>query len=131
MKIQKKFSIALFLISSMFFYNTATAQLPGGQHGSVCASYDACTNVEIGYFIYPNPAKDVLNIDLTSMEQATLILDLFDAKGQQVIGFEQIVVVEGRVNRQLNLTGLSAGYYFVRIKDATRNTLETIKFMKS
>lgn len=130
MKTQLILTVTGIALASLFYY-PAAAQGVGGQHGSVCASYDACTNVEVGYFIYPNPAKDVLNIDLTSQEQATIILELFDAAGRQVTGFEQIVVVQGRVSRQFNLKGLPAGYYFVRINDATRNTLETIKFLKS
>jgi hypothetical protein len=119
------------LVPVVLFFNDSFAQISGGQKGTVCTSYNQCTDVEVGYFIYPNPAMDVLNIDLTSKEQATIILDLYDAAGKPVVGFERRVVVEGRVTEKFNISNYPAGYYFIRIKDITRETLETIKFMKS
>jgi hypothetical protein len=130
MKTSKTLFAILISVISMFSFRYASGQAVG-EKGQVCVSYDQCTGVDVGYFIYPNPANDILNIDLTSKEQATIFLDLCDAEGRQIVGFERKVIVEGRTSTQFNLTNLPAGYYFVRIKDITRETLETIKFLKA
>jgi len=111
-------------------YHPAAAQAVRGQKGVVCTSYDQCTDVEIGYFVFPNPAKEVLHIDLTSRDETNLILDLYDISGHPLGGFEQRATVVGRASLQMRMANLPSGTYFLYIMDRTRQTLEIIKFQK-
>lgn len=65
------------------------------------------TILEESINVYPNPAKDVLQIDISNNIEIANI-ELFDLSGKKVKKYSSN-------DRNLNISGLSAGTYFLRI----------------
>ena len=72
---------------------------------------------------YPNPARDVLNIELKNAEAATV--KIFSASGNLVKGY-----VTGKVQKiiRINVSGLTRGTYIVNI--ITNKELKSFSFVK-
>ena len=72
---------------------------------------------------YPNPARDVLNIELNNAE--TVTVKIFSASGNLVKGY-----VSGKIqkNLQINVSGLTRGTYIVNI--ITNKELKSFSFVK-
>ena len=68
--------------------------------------------------IYPNPVKDVLNIESKNEVQS---VEIFNALGQKVLQSKQ---------KQINTSKLSAGVYMIQVKDS-KNQVTTKKFIKN
>jgi len=73
-------------------------------------------------FLYPNPAKDVLNISTTN-EQLSGI-NVLDATGKIISS-----IPAGTASAQLDISALSTGIYFVQI--STEKSTNTVKFIKN
>jgi hypothetical protein len=63
--------------------------------------------------LYPNPAKDILNIEMEAETNQHVILRMFDISGRQVKEME--VRANGGMNKiQLNISDLESGLYHVQ-----------------
>jgi hypothetical protein len=93
--------------SSSYYYSSLTTS-------GVNSLYDAA-----GVFIYPNPAKDVLNI---RSDQRIDAVEIFDVSGRLR------AVYAGQADK-FDISGLAHGAYYVRINSGGRYT--TLKFIKS
>ena len=73
-----------------------------------------------GINIYPNPAKNILNVELLDNRQATY--KIYNVLGQQVLN--------GSINRTatINVDTLSNGLYLVKINDGQKELVE--RFIK-
>lgn len=78
---------------------------------------------EQGLQIYPNPAKDILNVLTT--DKAILRLELFNIAGQKVLEKQP-----NSAFTQLNINVLQAGSYFLKIKTAEGNFVEKVVILK-
>ena len=58
------------------------------------------------FCVYPNPTKDVVNVNCTDIEE----ISLFNAVGQKI----ERLNTEGRDNVQLDLSGLPSGMYILQ-----------------
>jgi len=67
--------------------------------------------------LYPNPATDVLNIEMTNEINS---IEIYNIQGQKVLSSTQ---------KQINIAGLAAGMYMIRIQD-NENGIATKKFVK-
>ena len=75
--------------------------------------------------MYPNPASDIVNIELNLKENSDITLSIIDNSGK-VIQVEKASLLEGKNIKTLNTSTLSSGYYNVVI--STQNTVaKTIK----
>lgn len=74
--------------------------------------------------VYPNPAVDNVNIELNNPAKTYLTIKLFDAIGNEVATIANREFAAGNTIETLNLTGLAAGTYMLRITGA--NYTETI-----
>jgi len=88
------------------------------------AGRDGELSVEATAFsIYPNPAKDVLYIQAGTTDQGTVIL--YDLAGKEV--FRKEMFWKENEPSELNLNGLSAGLYHLRVQtDAYSKTLKVV-----
>lgn len=59
--------------------------------------------------LYPNPAKDILSIDLDSDIK---FVEIYSLQGQKVLN---------STNKDVNVSGLSKGIYFVKVQDVNDN----------
>lgn len=72
-------------------------------------------NLEVS--LYPNPANDVLNIEMTNEVKS---IEIYNIQGQKVKSVNQ---------KQINVSDLFSGMYLIRIQD-TENAVSTKKFVK-
>ena len=76
-------------------------------------------------FVYPNPVKDILNIQNVYSNSTT---SLFDILGKN---YEINVINDFENNRlSLNMSNLETGIYFIRIQDINTGQLKTLRLIK-
>jgi Secretion system C-terminal sorting domain len=71
-----------------------------------------------GLNMYPNPAKDVLNIETAS--NSTISIEIYDLVGKQVMNTNV-------VNNQVNISGLNTGIYVAKITEEGK--ISTVKIV--
>ena len=69
--------------------------------------------------LYPNPAKNNLNINFMSFSEKNTNVKVIDILGKTVL-VEQIEVLQGENNFDLNVEDLQSGTYFVQINEAVQ-----------
>ncbi|MEO5967392.1 MAG: M1 family aminopeptidase [Ferruginibacter sp.] len=74
----------------------------------------AASNGITGVEIYPNPVIDNLNIFLHDFSDPTAVITLYNSLGQLISKKE--ISISGSEITFVNMTGLSGGIYFLRIK---------------
>ena len=95
-------------------------------------SYQIVTNItDNGNFgnvnIYPNPAQDVLHIDLTNESTGKLTFRIMDITGKTIL-LDQLDGYNGAMQHSMNIDQLASGLYMLRIENAQGNTT-TRKFI--
>lgn len=78
--------------------------------------------------VYPNPAKNVLNIEFYLEESSEVNISIVNMLGQQVVSVIKGELIRGKNKKQVSIDHIASGVYFVRIK--TNKGLEQIKFVK-
>jgi hypothetical protein len=99
--------------------------------GKYIFSNTAAVNFDKGFgmmVIYPNPAKDQLNVEYTAERAGKLELQVIDSKGA-VLMSTKMAVTTGRNIRPLNISSLSKGMYLLKYVDAEGN-VSFAKFIK-
>ena len=87
----------------------------------VISSTSSLEDVGIEINIFPNPARDILNITMTSDSEKELHVQITDINGRQ-IGEEMIIGRDTSDDDEvIDVAHLVSGYYFLRIRadDAT------------
>ncbi len=68
--------------------------------------------------VYPNPATDVVNIEMESIVNQQVWIRLFDLQGRILRSKKTLMVNEGTTTIDLNTHGLEKGMYFINVSDA-------------
>ena len=95
----------------------------------VASSPTAVQNIisQSQFNLFPNPAKDLLNVDLNLSETAeNATVTMFDINGRIIEQLNYSNVKQQNI--QFNVANLSAGFYFVRIQ--SENGVQTKEFIK-
>lgn len=79
--------------------------------------------------LFPNPAKDVLYVELQSDKKQVLTAIIFDVTGKQ-LQVNQVAVGEGINNTTLGLSKLAGGTYILQYKNQQGESLGTFKVVK-
>jgi hypothetical protein len=80
------------------------------------------------FMVFPNPAKDVLNIVRNSLsDEAALSINITDLAGRTVL--QQKLNPRGEGHYQVNISKLQQGVYFVHLKNKEHNY--SLRFIKS
>jgi hypothetical protein len=82
-------------------------------------------NLAASLTVYPNPATTQLNIVVNNDKHATYKYELFDATGNLVLAFEN-----SDASNRVDVTALSAGYYFLKITETGSTIYVTKEFIK-
>ncbi len=77
--------------------------------------------------VNPNPASTVLNCELYSKEEEPVVIEVHDILGNVVIR-EEIKTVKGTNAKNLDISSLAQGMYFMEINSIAKQT--QIKFVK-
>jgi len=78
---------------------------------------------EVSISIYPNPAKETLNIVLSDFRASSI--EIYSSLGQMVYTGE----IAGEQS-QININTLQKGFYFLKVYDNTTGKQETLSFIK-
>jgi len=65
--------------------------------------------------LYPNPAKDIIKLDISAEEGNALNVMVYNQLGQQLIS-ESHILYKGNNTLDINISGLPEGIYFVRLQ---------------
>lgn len=74
--------------------------------------------------VYPNPAKDIVNITFNAKRNNTQIA-IYDLTGKQVVS-EQINVGEGLNQHQISVSNLNKGIYFLKLVSGNHSSTEKL-----
>ena len=76
--------------------------------------------------VYPNPATDVLNIEVNASQSSEMSISVYNIMGQKVM--DQNVMISTGINRpSINTSDLTSGIYFVTVKaNCFENTMKFI-----
>lgn len=77
---------------------------------------------------YPNPANDLVNVDVLLGEEADLWYSITDASGR-IVRTERVHLSAGSQRLQAPLSGLDAGYYAISVTLSTGEALQAGRFM--
>ncbi|MCX6352612.1 MAG: T9SS type A sorting domain-containing protein, partial [Bacteroidetes bacterium] len=80
--------------------------------------------------LFPNPAKDILNISFTAKEGYKANISIFDIMGKE-ISTSPIEVINGNNQIKLNTTELGAGMYFIHVSAPNKGVSSEYKFVKT
>ncbi len=83
-------------------------------HINVCAAVDENQSPSDEIRIFPNPAGDKAYIVFPETLEGTIIIDLFDLRGI-IVNRTSLSVCPGNGQHPLNISGLPAGIYLVRV----------------
>lgn len=75
--------------------------------------------------VYPNPSAGVLNIS-TGSTQKELNLVLISSSGRIVYSDKMNIGQDGGISKQIDLSNLAKGIYFVRLSNASQNIVKKI-----
>lgn len=79
--------------------------------------------------IYPNPAKQTVNIEMNLTEPKLLVLEFLDVSSQ-IFSNETIKAEAGKTSFILNLKNVPVGLYFLQLKDTeSRQTISVSKII--
>jgi hypothetical protein len=79
--------------------------------------------------IYPNPARDDVNIELPSSYNRGITVELNDIKGTAIFK-EEYKTVQAKTIEKIDLTYIPAGIYFVKIKQENCIRIEKLIISK-
>ncbi|MBK9284065.1 MAG: T9SS type A sorting domain-containing protein [Sphingobacteriaceae bacterium] len=82
---------------------------------------------EVQILIYPNPVKEILNVNLEGLKAGKYNIDLNDAVGK-LIYTTNMEVTESSYKLEIKINEAAAGNYFLRVSNA--NFLKAVKITK-
>ena len=97
---------------------------------AVCgAKMDSNARVENAIAIYPNPATDSFNVDLTAGNNDSITMSIITINGA-VVSTKKLDIVEGFNTVNENISDLKTGIYFVQFVNETTNETIVKKLIK-
>lgn len=102
------------LQQSKIYYRLQSIDTDGSAAYSNIAELNVNSNNGITFFIYPNPAKDKLHINISSAENEMLSIRITDMYGREVYA-EKISVATGSVNHDMGISKLAKGIYTIQL----------------
>ena len=79
--------------------------------------------------VYPNPASDILNIDLTSDDNSISVVKLIDLNGKVVLA-NNFELLKGVNNFSLNTSDIRCGVYFIQIQNESKISNKKVLIVK-
>ena len=64
---------------------------------------------------YPNPAKDRVNLEISTLQSSQANITVVDMLGREVIKLGDVNLANGKNTFEINTSALSNGAYFVKI----------------
>jgi hypothetical protein len=77
--------------------------------------------------IYPNPTKDMIFVELSSVTPQSFGLSVFDITGNLVL--ESVLSDTGEIKEPLNVGHLTPGLYLLRVSNSTGSYSQVKRFI--
>lgn len=93
----------------------------------ITITFDACTSIDenkLNVYVYPNPAKDMLNIAISG-NATQFEYRLLNYQGQEVYS-KSIGQYNGSGIEQVNLSGYAKGIYYLRLNTGTETRIHKV-----
>ncbi|MFC2151075.1 Ig-like domain-containing protein, partial [Bacteroidota bacterium] len=114
--VENEYDVPIEPVSSIFTTEAAT-----GIHDNFLST---------GFKIYPNPTKDYLNLKLSIVESANVVIHVYNESGQLVKVSDKGKLKNGVHNLELDLSKFDNGLYFVKVSLGGKNTTKKIQIIK-
>ena len=85
----------------------------------------AATEILHSIQVFPNPAKDVINLRIENEEKALFTITMKDVTGRNCLDVIN-QQVEGSINKTVDISKLSAGTYFLFVQKDQQQTVHKI-----
>ncbi len=115
-------------VTSTSFYRVRSVDKAGKLQYSEVIKL-ATASKEVYVQIYPNPVKDLVNLECNNLTSGTYLLRIHDSKGAIVLQ-RQLALQQGSTRIPLNLGQLSGGSYFVQLIGENKKTVTTLTLQK-
>ncbi len=97
---------------------------------SININVDACVGIDISeqqldFSVKPNPSQGVFNVSISTIIKSDIQLEIFNSQGKNVYS-EVIQAKQKDVSKRINLEGLSAGIYFIKIQQGNSTKTQKI-----
>lgn len=79
--------------------------------------------------IYPNPANQILNVPIRSVDHRILRISVYSIQGRRMMD-RTMAINSGQQNLQLTSSNLSSGIYLVKINDNDREIIRKVTVLK-
>lgn len=77
--------------------------------------------------VYPNPVKDIVNIELVTTSFENIRISLFNIMGVEVKVWDPFYIPEGGQLLNLNLSELKSGVYIIKFTNGNRIISQVIR----
>lgn len=115
----------------MFSTKTFVASDTTIMRDSILALLDVATNLTdlpsaiSSFDIFPNPAKDIITVNIELKETSDLLVDVTDIRGKQV-ALIMNEIQYGIVTKQFSTAALSSGIYMVRMQTKEKTLIQKL-----
>lgn len=77
--------------------------------------------------IYPNPVKNIANVELQSSESGNVQVFVFNILGNEVKRWDQFYISQGEQKLQLDLSFLKSGVYILKISKSDQVAAQVLR----
>jgi hypothetical protein len=103
--------------------SVSDGQLTSVDEVTITVGIDGVTsNFSPALRMYPNPAKDKLNLELINMPERTSVVSIFNVTGSIVFNTE----LSNEVN-EIDISGFDSGLYFIKVDSGKRSFTQRIQ----
>lgn len=95
---------------------------------SLCTGIAQLNGAPISYNVYPNPAKDLITLNINTSKIIDIFIELTDASGKIVLK-QNVRFDKTRTDRQINISVVASGVYYLKLIPKEGN-VQTIKLIK-
>ena len=96
--------------------------------GSIVASNDIYQLERVNLF--PNPVYDQLTIEWDNPTLGSLSIIVFNLHGKKLLESKERITQSGQFIKELNLNGITAGTYYIKLVQNDRYFVQKIKVIK-
>ncbi len=108
------------------FAGSSTGQVKFDLEKSAGAGIFDPKTSDIQLSVYPNPASDRININVTGKTGEDLMLSLTDLTGRQLRADRPVRKADGTIAYSMDVTGVQPGVYFVTVSTAATKTVTKV-----
>ncbi len=96
-------------------YRLASLDIDGQAQFSAAVKYLMADEKQLGWGVFPNPAKDFTQIQINAHQDGELEYDIIDALGRVVTSFRE-PLLQGSHIKRIETSSWAAGFYMIRVR---------------